>query len=98
MIMYNQNMVKMKTFVIWTQRASLFMLKQMIFYKDTVDVETRSDTSNFELDRLLLNTKNKQVIWLMKDELGGQIMKRLPGLRATTYMIKNTKKEQISVS
>ena len=34
----------------------------------------------------------------MKDELGGQIMKRLPGLRATTYMIKNTKKEQISVS
>ena len=39
------------------------------------DVETRFDTSNFELERLLLKGKNKKVIGLMKDELGRQIMK-----------------------
>ena len=32
--------------------------------------ETRSDTSNFELDRPLPKGKNKKVIGLMKDELG----------------------------
>ena len=38
-------------------------------YKDiTVDVETRFDVSNYELDRLL--PKRKKVIGLMKDELG----------------------------
>ena len=43
--------------------------------KDIVDVETRLDTSNFALDRPLPKGKNKKVIGLMKDELGGQIMK-----------------------
>ena len=38
-------------------------------YKDiTVDVETRFDVSNYELDRLL--PTRKKVIGLMKDELG----------------------------
>ena len=49
------------------------------------DVETRFHTSNFELDKPLLNGKNKKVIGLMKNELGGQIMKELVGLRARTY-------------
>ena len=39
------------------------------------DVETGLDTSNFALDRPLPKGKNKKVIGLMKDELGGQIMK-----------------------
>ena len=41
-------------------------------YKDIAeDVETRFDTSNFEIDRRLSKGKNKKVIGLMKDELGG---------------------------
>ena len=35
----------------------------------------RSDTSNFEIDRTLPIGKNKKVIGLMEDELGGQIIK-----------------------
>ena len=55
-------------------------------YKDIAkDVETRFNTSNFEIDRPLPNGKNKKVIGLMKDELGGQIMKEFVGLRAKTY-------------
>ena len=48
-------------------------------------VEARFDTSNFEIDRPLTKGKNKKVIGLMKDELGGQIMKQFVGLRAKTY-------------
>ena len=41
-------------------------------YKDTTeDVQIRFDTSNFEIDRSLPKGKNKKVIGLMKDELGG---------------------------
>ena len=41
-------------------------------YKDIAeDVETRFDTSNFELDKPL----PKGLIGLMKDKLGGKIMK-----------------------
>ena len=49
------------------------------------NVETRFDTSNFELGRSLPKGKNKQVIGLMKDELGGKIMKEFVGLRAKIY-------------
>ena len=45
-------------------------------YKDIAEnVETRFDTSNFELNRPLPKGKNKKVIGLMKDELNEQIMK-----------------------
>ena len=46
------------------------------------DVETRFDTSNFELGVPLSKGKNKKVISLMT---GGQIMKKFVGLRAKTY-------------
>ena len=55
-------------------------------YKDIAeDVETRFDTSNFEIDRPLPKGKNKKVIGLIKDESGGQIMKEFVGLRAKRY-------------
>ena len=49
------------------------------------DVETRFDTSNYELERPLPKGKNKKVISVMKDELGGKIMKGFVGLRTKTY-------------
>ena len=54
-------------------------------YPDIVkDVETRFDTSNYELDGPLPKWKNKKVIGLMKDELGGKLMKEFAALRAKT--------------
>ena len=47
-------------------------------------LEKRFDTSDFEIDKPLPIGKNKKVIGLMKDELGGKIMKKLIGLRAKT--------------
>ena len=47
-------------------------------YKNIAEnVETRFDTSNYEIDRPLPMGKNKQVIGQMKDEVSGQIMKKL---------------------
>ena len=51
-------------------------IKTEDFYKDIADdVEKRFDTSNYddECDRPLPTGKNKKVIGLMKDELGGKI-------------------------
>ena len=47
-------------------------IKTEEIYKDIAnDVEKRSDTSNYDCDRPLPTEKNKKVIGLMKDELGG---------------------------
>ena len=51
----------------------------------TKDVETRFDTSNFELGRPFPKGKNKNVTGLIKDELSGQIMKEFVGLRFKIY-------------
>ena len=53
-----------------------------IVYTKTKDAETRFDTSNYELGRLLPKRKNKQVIGFMKEELGWKTMTKL---RAKTY-------------
>ena len=46
-------------------------------YKDIAeDVESRFNTSSYEVERLLPVGKNLKVIGLMKDELGKQIMKK----------------------
>ena len=43
-------------------------------YKDTIeDVETRFGTSNYELDRSFPKRNKKNVIGVIKDELGGKI-------------------------
>ena len=50
-----------------------------VFKDNGEDVETRFDTSKFEMDKSLPKGKNKKVIRLMKGELGGKIMKDIVG-------------------
>ena len=66
-------------------------------YKDIAnDVEKRFDASNYEVDRPLPTGKNKTVIGLMKDELGGRIMTEFITLRpkAYTYLIDDGKEDK----
>ena len=49
------------------------------------DVEKRFDTSNYEVNRRLPTGKNKKVIGLTKDDLGGNIMTEFVALRPKTY-------------
>ena len=61
-------------------------IKTEDFYKDIAnDVEKRFDTSNYEVDRPLPTGKNKKVIGLMKDELGGRITMEFITLRTKVY-------------
>ena len=60
-------------------------IKTEDFYKDNAD-EKRVDTSNYECVRPLHKGKNKKVIGLMKDELGGKIMTEFVALRPKTYL------------
>ena len=67
------------TFIVYIKRDDV--------YKDIAeDVETRFDTSEYDLDRLYsLKEKIKKIIELMEDELSGNIMEKFVGLRAKTY-------------
>ena len=49
------------------------------------DVENKFDTSNYEVNRPLPTGKNKKVIGLMKNELGGKIIMEFVTLRPKTY-------------
>ena len=66
---------------------SLIMnIKTNDFYKDiSYDVDKRFDTSNYECNRPLPTGKNKKIIGLMKDELGGKIITDFVTLRPKTY-------------
>ena len=68
----NQNMEIKQNYVTWILTALLF-----IWF----------DTSNYDENdkRLLPIGKNKKVITLFKNELGGKIMKEFCALRAKTY-------------
>ena len=61
-------------------------IKTNDFYKDIAnDVEKRFGTSNYEVNRPLPTGKNKKVIGLMKNELGGKIITEFVTLRPKTY-------------
>ena len=61
-------------------------IKIINFYKDIAsDVENRFPTSNYEVNRPLPTGKNKKVIGLMKDGLGGKIITEFVTLRPKTY-------------
>ena len=68
--------MKMQNWVIWIQ--AVVYIKRNDIYKDIAkNVQTRFDTSNYELDEPLYEGKNKNVIGLIKDKLGGRITKKL---------------------
>ena len=76
-------MMKKQNFL-YGYRLLHYSCKTDDIYEDIAeDVETRFDTSNFEIDKPEIN--RQKVIGLMKDELGGQIMEEFVGLRAKTY-------------
>ena len=64
----------------------IMYIKTEDFYEDVAnDIEKRFDTSNYEDNRPLPTGKNKKVIGLMKDELGGKIMTEFVSIRLKTY-------------
>ena len=61
-------------------------IKTNNFYEDIAsDIENRFDTSYYEVNRPLPTGKNKKVISLMKDKLGGKIIMEFVTLRPKTY-------------
>ena len=64
----------------------IMSIKTEDLYKDIAnDAEKRFDTSNYEVDRPLTTGKNKKVIGLMKDELGGRVITEFVALRPKTH-------------
>ena len=66
----------------------IIYIKTEDFYKDIAnDVDKCFDTSNYDKNdnRPLPVGKNKKVIGMFKDELGGKIMSKFCALRAKTY-------------
>ena len=60
-------------------------IKTKDFYEDIAnDVKESFDTSNYDNNRPLPIGKNKNVIGLFKDELGGKIMIEFVGFRTKT--------------
>ena len=57
----------------------------MILKNIAKDVENKFDTSNYEVNRQLPMGKNKKIIDLMKDKLGGKISTEFVTLRPKTY-------------
>ena len=97
-IISNQNIKKAKLCNIYAD-SFIVWIKSDGIYEDIAEaVETRFDTSNFELDRTWRKGKNKSVIGVMKDELVRKIMKEFVGLIAKTYssLIDNGSKDKKS--
>ena len=64
----------------------IIYIKTEDVYENMADnVEKRFDTSNYKVNRPLPTGKNKKVIGLMKDELGGKIMIEFAAFRPKTY-------------
>ena len=61
-------------------------IKTKDVYEDIADdVKKRFNTSNYKVNRPLPTEKNKNVIGLMKDEIGGKNMTELVSLIPKTY-------------
>ena len=88
MITWNQSTKTKQNYATWTLIALLLIFFAENFFEDiNNDVERWFDTSNYDKNdkRPLPIGKNKKVIGLFKDELGGKIIKEFCALRAKTY-------------
>ena len=68
-----------------TDSYILHLKTDKIYKQIAEDCETRFDTSNYEFQRQLPKGKNKKVIGLIKNELGGNIMIEFIGVITRTY-------------
>ena len=78
MVILNQNIKTMQNYVIWILATLLFKLKLGMFMK-TLQMMFKKDLIN-QIMKLIdhcLQKSNEKVIGLMKDKLGGKIMKEL---------------------
>ena len=62
-------------------------IQQDIYVDIPNTVETKFDTSDYELERPLSKDKNKKVNGLMKNELGGNATTKLAALRQKHIVI-----------
>ena len=75
----------MVSYVTWMLILLSLILKLKVSTNIDDDVEKTFDTSDYEVNRPLPKGKNKKVIGMMKDELGGKIMTEFLALRPKTY-------------
>ena len=86
MVILNRSIRTMPNYATWIQIVSLFTLKLKIFIKILqIIFKKRFNTSSYEVNRPLPTEKNKKVIGLMKDELGGKVITEFAALRPKTY-------------
>ena len=64
-----------------TESFTIYLKIDDVYQDIAEDLETRFDISNYELNIPFPKEKNKKVIRLMKDELGGKIMRKVAALR-----------------
>ena len=82
MIILNLSIKTMQNYATWIQTVLSLTLNQKIYMKILLMMlKKRFDTSNYEVNRPLPKEKNKKVIGLMKDELGGKITTDFAALR-----------------
>ena len=65
-------MEKSKVIIYWYRQLHSIHKTNDIYKDISEDVETRFETSNYELDEPLPKGKNEKIIGLMKDEWGGE--------------------------
>ena len=75
--------------MLYGHRFPVYSINTEDFYKDIADdIDARFDTSGYVPDRPLPVGLNKKVIGLMKDELGGEIMREFVSLWPNMYSYK----------
>ena len=86
MIMWNQNMVECKILLYgYRQTHCIYKNKRYLQRRCRRCWNKAWHFKVLELDKQLPKGKNKGVIGLMRDDLGGQIMKEFVGLRAKIH-------------